>query len=942
MNIATNPPFLHTALIISRVQILELLNAALRLGEYRYTRQTALDWLSDFPGDIPVSLCYAQALLGEEHPEQALPILVGLCQADPEFNTAIDVLRQTEAQLEKEAAKTNSTTHQSKGARSTAQISTARQRLLIKSVPLHIPHALQQARRSLEQKDLDRAELILRQSLATAPDHPLTAITHLELLAAQAEVPLRSKLDLARHYRQKWPDCLVCTLLLAHWMMENHQPEEAVALLHLAAAHDVGGQVPLRLWGADHRYRSLWPEHLEAPLSQPIPPNLSAVLGWNRLPAGSTVQTTEAGDSLKESPGANPTANTSELEATKPVATIAPTNGGTQAAGSRAEANADTPVVARAPTILPKMAPEELLEMQQELDNIAARLNRPGVTRLDGRFPVYVIFTLRRPLEARYGAQAVANLEKEMQNLAQAVQDERGTSSQPRWNARLYFADDPAYAQAAGLKPITHGDPWELKLTLADLDDALAQRGEMIGAVLIVGGPQIVPFHNLPNPVDDPDMEVPSDNPYATRDENYFIPEWPVGRLPDIVMGGAPGRQEAGRQDIDFMLRTVRQLSANHHRRAGHLPWHQRWWQNLVSQLKLLRVRHASFGYSAAVWKQASMSVFRPIGDSKALFISPPFRPGRQAHGAILQAGTLNHLGSARLGYFNLHGLADAAEWYGQRDPFETGDGPDYPIALRPQDISRCRSIPEVIFSEACYGGFINGKNQDDCVALRLLATGCRGIAASTCMSYGSISDPLIAADLLGNYFWRYLQEGLPSGDALRRAKISLAQEMHHRQGYLDGEDQKTLISFVFYGDPLERVRGISRAPKGVLRPVSPPEQVKIICDRSGNCTENQPLDAETLAAVKQTVAQYLPGMSDAEITCVPEHAGCSRNPSSPANGHTCPTSQFNGKSHPEQPPERRVVTLSKQVNAAGRQHPQFARLTLDKQGRLVKLVISR
>ena len=52
---------------------------------------------------------------------------------------------------------------------------------------------------------------------------------------------------------------------------------------------------------------------------------------------------------------------------------------------------------------------------------------------------------------------------------------------------------------------------------------ALAKHGEMIGALLIVGGPDIIPFHNLPNPVDDLDMEVPSDNPYGTRDENYFI-----------------------------------------------------------------------------------------------------------------------------------------------------------------------------------------------------------------------------------------------------------------------------------------------------------------------------------------------------------------------------------------------------------------------------------
>ena len=49
---------------------------------------------------------------------------------------------------------------------------------------------------------------------------------------------------------------------------------------------------------------------------------------------------------------------------------------------------------------------------------------------------------------------------------------------------------------------------------------------------MIIGGDEIVPFHSLPNPTDDSDREVLSDNPYASTDTNYFIPEWPVGRLP--------------------------------------------------------------------------------------------------------------------------------------------------------------------------------------------------------------------------------------------------------------------------------------------------------------------------------------------------------------------------------------------------------------------------
>jgi len=36
------------------------------------------------------------------------------------------------------------------------------------------------------------------------------------------------------------------------------------------------------------------------------------------------------------------------------------------------------------------------------------------------------------------------------------------------------------------------------------------------------------------------------------------------------------------------------------------------------------------------------------------------------------------------------------------------------------------------------------------------------------------------------------------------------------------------------------------------------------------------------------------------------------------------------------------LVTLSKQVKRSGEVHPEIARLTLDEQGKLVKLVVSR
>jgi hypothetical protein len=312
-------------------------------------------------------------------------------------------------------------------------------------------------------------------------------------------------------------------------------------------------------------------------------------------------------------------------------------------------------------------------------------------------------------------------------------------------------------------------------------------------------------------------------------------------------------------------------------------------------------------------------------------------------------------LGPARLAYFNLHGMLDAVEWFGQCDPHDPVPGPDYPVALRPQDLSSpdhqnggsnnaprdcasatLESAPAVVFSEACYGAHITGKTVEQAISLKFLSCGTLAVAGSTCTAYGSISAPLAAADLLGYAFWTYLSDGYSSGEALRRAKIHLAREMHRRQGYLDGEDQKTLISFVLYGDPLAQALSNGKQGKTAYRTLKPPSQVKTVCDRSEEIVDSQPLAPEVMDYVKHVVSQYLPGMADANLALTQEHSTCH------SEAHSCPTGQMGSKAAPSQAPDRRVVTLSKQVQKGSGLHRHYARLTLDSQGKLVKLVVSR
>jgi hypothetical protein len=84
-------------------------------------------------------------------------------------------------------------------------------------------------------------------------------------------------------------------------------------------------------------------------------------------------------------------------------------------------------------------------------------------------------------------------------------------------------------------------------------------------------------------------------------------------------------------------------------------------------------------------------------------------------------------------------------------------------------------------------------------------------------------------------------------------------------------------------------------------------------------------------------VAQYLPGMSDAQWRVAYAHAECTAK-------HDCPTAHLAKyqKSPASRAPHTTVVTLSKTLRAGDRAHPRYARVTLDEHGAVVKLAVSR
>ncbi len=876
--------------LLLRPQWLHLLEAALAADEAPFAAQAAQAYLAHHPHDLAVRRLLGQALLAQGKVAEALEVLEALCRADPEALAAQRLRLQALIRLEREPEAAHA-------AACVQVLSPAEPSLPVAPAPWGEP--LRRAYRLLAE-DPTQAEPPLLEALPADPPTPLLAVTHLHWAYRTDQWP--TLLQLARAYEQRWPEALAARLYLAHALSLAGQEAQALPQLHALVGLDPAAQVVRRALGAEHPYLRLWPQGLRAPLDLPLPAAVAARLGWNQLPASAPLPPQEAQGTGEGAPppAPEPPSPAGEGEAGAPTSEEGP-------AGSSAPPRpAEPPEEAAPPSPSPaagedKPTPPTSPPVQASppkpsfLEHLALRLRRPDLAHADGRFPVYVVLTSRRGLEAQYGAETAQALLHLAQDLVHAI------AQRPHWDARLLVADDPKGCAALGVKPADPHHPWALKRQLAALDRQLAPKGEMIGALFILGGPEVIPFHHLPNPVLDDDPYVPSDNPYGARDENFYAPQWPVGRLP----GGAD-------EDPTLMLAYLRRAIAYHQGLVRGTAWYRRVWRRLMWRFTC---RRSSRGYAAAVWASAARHVFGPIGATKWLATSPPHDARR------LPAWK----GQPHLAYFNLHGLVDAPAWYGQRVTAQGGQGPDYPVALRPEDIPHRLRPPRIALSEACYGAHLDGRTTADAIALKMLETGTMGYVGSTVTAYGAATPPLGGADLLAWHFWQAVRQGLPLGEALRRAKYAFAREMHRRHGFLDGADLKTLLSFVLYGDPLIQEQHLVARPKGVLRPRGS-LRVRAMADTPLD-EAHQALSPKVIRRVRQVAAAYLPGAEDAEALVGIESPLAPKAPqeqTAPRRGH------------------RRVVVLRKSIPVGGVTHTHYVRVVLGPRGRVEKVVLSR
>ncbi|MGQ9827139.1 MAG: tetratricopeptide repeat protein [Roseiflexus sp.] len=413
--------------------------------------------------------------------------------------------------------------------------------------------------------------------------------------------------------------------------------------------------------------------------------------------------------------------------------------------------------------------------VRQRLTTIASNA-RPLLPYADGQTFTQVVLSSREALRQRFGADGFAAVDRRLQQYAAALR-RRGVA------AHVCYCDDPATLQlddGIAAAPVAAGAD-AVRDMLRTLSGALSNRGRALGAVLLVGGDEIVPFHRLPNPLSDDDITVLSDNPYATDDPAYTAPQRMVARLPDGNTGNP-----------SFLFAQLDRLTAYHYgsRPQSHRALH---FSGRRRERDGVELDALSAGYCAEIWKNASRAVLDALMPGVLLNTCPPH---------LAERLDLDVLRDRRLLYFNLHGASGFPNFYGQPDAVWSGAATRLPVALRPDQVDASMADGTLLLCEACYGAEIVGRTVESSIPLQALAHGALAFVGATVNAYGSLTEQVIGADLLFQRMMTHLARGEPIGRALHQARLDFAQEMYRRQGFLDDVDIKTLIEFVLLGDP--------------------------------------------------------------------------------------------------------------------------------------------
>lgn len=319
-----------------------------------------------------------------------------------------------------------------------------------------------------------------------------------------------------------------------------------------------------------------------------------------------------------------------------------------------------------------------------------------------------------------------------------------------------------AYDPADGLSDLGVApaalDPAALSEQIKAIRAALAVQSVAISSLWIIGGTEVVPFACLPNPMRDRDGPLLTDAAYGLADMRELLPRWPVGRTPDATPA-EPGL-------LALLLGRVAAAHSRKTRRAG-----------------------PTLGIGSARWNEVSRQVMQAVSEPALLLDAPP-----------LLAGTVDReqLAAARLIYLNLHGVRGGDMWYGQ-----SLNDSDLTPALQPGNLDGLDLDGALVVSQACFAARLDPQAGARTLALTFLAAGVDGFFGALGLTYGALDPPPGESDLLAGHLLRELQRpGLRLGDALEAARMTMLRDLLRRDGGLNADDTKTLLSFLLYGDP--------------------------------------------------------------------------------------------------------------------------------------------
>jgi hypothetical protein len=111
---------------------------------------------------------------------------------------------------------------------------------------------------------------------------------------------------------------------------------------------------------------------------------------------------------------------------------------------------------------------------------------------------------------------------------------------------------------------------------------------------------------------------------------------------------------------------------------------------------------------------------------------------------------------------------------------------------------------------------------------------------------------------------------------------------------------------------------------------------LKATCSKSEKACAQALGHPDALAQVKALVSQYLPGMENADVSVRRPHLQCD------GGDHTCLASHSTAPKTLSLDPDKLVYSLSRTVQVNHHEKRQYARATVNKGGKVVKLAVSR